>query len=67
MAKKQADNEQVLIQGPRHGDIIQIGRADFAASHYAKQGYELMIDTPAEIDPDAPKDVPADGFPTEGK
>jgi hypothetical protein len=65
MAKKQADNEDVFIQGPS-GDVIQIGRADFEKSHYAEQGYEIGEPVP-EGDPDAPKDVPADGFPTEGK
>lgn len=56
MAKQKPDNEQVLIQGPS-GDVIEIGRADFAASHYAEQGYEIAGPIPVD-DPDAPKDVP---------
>jgi hypothetical protein len=60
MAKKQADNEQVFIQGPT-GDVIEIARGDFDASHYAEQGYEIAGPAPAD-DPDAPKDVPIEGL-----
>lgn len=44
-------DEQVLIQGPQ-GDVIQIGRDDFAASHYADQGYEIVGPVPVD-DPES--------------
>jgi len=67
MTKQQeSETDQVLIQGPRRHDVIQISRGDFDGSHYAEQGYEI-VGTPVEIDPDAPKDVPDDGLPAEGE
>ena len=48
MAKKQQpEQEQVLIQGPG-GDVIQIGRDDFAGSHYEEQGYEIAGPVPVD-------------------
>jgi hypothetical protein len=60
---EEASGQRTGLYSGTAGDVIQIGRADFDKSHYAEQGYEIGEPVPAD-DPDAPKDVPADGFPT---
>ncbi len=50
-------DEQILIEGPRYGERIQISRGDFKGSHYEEEGY-TEVGPVEEDDPDAPKDVP---------